>query len=36
LGKTEKIDGLEIRWPSGKTQSVQVASLNTTLKIEEP
>lgn len=35
LGKSTKLDALEVRWPSGKTQTVQAASVNTTIRVEE-
>jgi hypothetical protein len=37
LGEAKKIDGIEVRWPSGKTQNLnEVTALNTTLKVTEP
>jgi len=36
LGKTTGIDRVEIRWPSGKTQTIAAPELNHIHKVEEP
>jgi hypothetical protein len=36
LGKTTAIDRVEIRWPSGKTQTVTAPELNRIHKLVEP
>ena len=36
FGKAERIDKIEIRWPSGKFQTLTSPSLNRILKVEEP
>jgi enediyne biosynthesis protein E4 len=36
LGDARAIDRLEIRWPSGRLQTIQGPPLNTLLKVEEP
>jgi hypothetical protein len=36
LGKTTGIDRVEIRWPSGKTQTIAAPELNRIHKVEEP
>ena len=35
LGKAPRVDKLEIRWPSGKTQTVEIAALDRIYTIEE-
>lgn len=36
LGKTDRVDHVEIRWPSGKVQRIYHPALNNILKVEEP
>jgi hypothetical protein len=36
LGKTDMVDHVEIRWPSGKVQRIDRPALNKILKVEEP
>lgn len=35
LGKVTKVDGVEVRWPSGKTQSVPAVDADGTLHVKE-
>ncbi len=35
LGKADKIDRIEIRWPSGKTQVIENVKVNQILKVKE-
>lgn len=36
LGTTQKVDKVEIRWPSGKTQTIQNPTIRTVNQIKEP
>jgi enediyne biosynthesis protein E4 len=36
LGKTAGVDKVEIRWPSGKTQTIAAPLLNQRHKVVEP
>ena len=36
LGEIEKLDGIEVLWPSGAKQTVRSPAINTLLTIREP
>ncbi len=36
LGKAQRVDRVEIRWPSGATQTIQAPELNRIHKVKEP
>lgn len=36
LGSTDRVDSLEIRWPSGRTQSLKPSGVDRTLTVAEP
>lgn len=36
LGKVQEISKVEVRWPSGKIQTINNVSVNQTIKLEEP
>ena len=36
LGRTDRVDTLEIRWPSGRIQSLSVPGVDRTITVTEP
>ena len=35
LGSADRVDKIEVQWPSGKTQTVQATKINSTIEIKE-